>query len=413
MQEALERAQNRGFFHKLIGRVTDDPITVDAVEMAELAKKLHKWNLENHKHPGKTKLVIAMRHAESKFNVWRRESFTKLRIRDLMRRDWGEVDVPLSPAGREQCKRANSKLAFLVANLRKLEDDARRNNSYARSSLRPLNIDAFLASPLTRSLNTAANVMYGINWKYPSPESLEDGKGDQDSSESVEASMGAVWLVDSLLREKISTMGDVGLKRSAIRRRLVELYAEGELEPSAFDLGLLSDHDEWWVPHTGEQLEMLLKTSKEAPTCINCLSDTVSTAASDTCEGMDNSESLCIGNAVRRQLSPAEISVRSAFGAAERPSREPSAIDRRMAEWHATNTRLAMYQTVPTENKYLLRLRAQLLLSILHSAKEANSFFLVTHSLFLKALTNDSKFANAEIRAYTLTCADPPTLLPL
>ncbi|KAL8455742.1 hypothetical protein Emag_000316 [Eimeria magna] len=398
MQEAAERAQNRGFLQKLIGRMIDDPLTADAVEMSELARKLHNWNLENQRQPGKTKLVIAMRHAEN-----------------LMRRDWGEVDVPLSPAGREQCKRANSKLAFLVASLRKLEEETQRNGGHeSSSSLRPLNIDAFLASPLTRSLNTAANAMYGINWKCPRPGiSLEEGKKQHASSESVEAAMGAVWLVDSLLREKISTMGDVGLKRSALRRRLIELYAQGELEPSAFDLGLLPDRDEWWVPHTGEQLETLLKTSKETPSCPNCWSDTVSTAASDTCEGMDNNGSLCVGKAVRRQLSPAEVSVKSAFGAAERPSREPSAVDRRMAEWHATNNKLAVYQTVPTEDRHLLRLRAQLLLSILCSAREADAFFLVTHSLFLKALTNDSKFANAEIRAYTLSCADPPTLLPL
>ncbi|KAL8271914.1 hypothetical protein Esti_004038 [Eimeria stiedai] len=412
MQGALERAENRGFLQKLIGQVTDDPLTVDAVEMAELARKLHSWNLQNQRQPVKTKLVIAMRHAESKFNVWRRESFTKLKLRDLMRRDWGEVDVPLSPAGREQCKRANSKLAFLVATLRKLEEEAQRNEAHA-SFLRPLNIDAFLSSPLTRSLNTAANAMYGINWKCPPPDiSSKEEMEQQACSDSEEAAMGAVWLVDSLLREKISTMGDIGLKRSALRRRLVELYAEGELKPSAFDVGLLPDHDEWWVPHTSEQLEALLKISKESPSCPNCWSDTVSTTASDTCEGMDNG-SLCIGNASRRQLSPAEAAVRSAFGAAERPSREPSAVDRRMAQWHATNNKLAIFQTVPTEDKHLLRLRAQLLLSILCSAKEANTFFLVTHSLFLRALTNDSKFENAEIRAYTLSCADPPTLLPL
>lgn len=81
MQAAKERTESRGLIQRLWGRLTDDPLTADATAMAEMAKKVHQWNVQNERTPGKTKLIIAMRHAESKFNVWRRESFTKFRLR--------------------------------------------------------------------------------------------------------------------------------------------------------------------------------------------------------------------------------------------------------------------------------------------------------------------------------------------
>lgn len=86
MKMAKEAAEHRGFLRRLIGRVTDDQLTVDALAMAELAKKLHDWNMQNQQNPGKTKLIVAMRHAESTFNVWRRESFSKLRFHGKAKR---------------------------------------------------------------------------------------------------------------------------------------------------------------------------------------------------------------------------------------------------------------------------------------------------------------------------------------
>ncbi|KAL8439962.1 hypothetical protein Efla_007587 [Eimeria flavescens] len=409
MQAALDKAGNRGIFGKLMGRMTDDPETADALAMAALATKLHDWNVQNQREPGKTKLIIAMRHAESKFNVWRRESFTKLRFRDMIRRDWGESDVPLSPRGREQCVRANRKLAFLLSTLRKLESQ----NPHVQ---KPFCIDAFLVSPLTRSIHTAANSLHGINWRCsdsPSP----DQAGSTPSDSSQEAAS-LVFLVDSLLREKISTMGDVGTERSLLRKRIAELYQQGELLPAAFDFSLIPEATPWWVPHTEAQLQALLQLANAQRPCTNCYSDTASTAASDAGEGQQESAFLALGPqgeaARKRQLSAAEAAVKGAFEAVERAAREPAAMGRRVAEWEAVSSRLPLYQTVPREGNELLLLRARLLLAILCRAKEANSFFIVSHSLFLKTLTGDSKLSNAELRAYTLRCTDAsPKLEPL
>lgn len=57
----------------------------DVKTLKTLAQKIHHWNLERQaqiesgERP-RTKLIIAVRHAESVFNKWRRESFTRLRI---------------------------------------------------------------------------------------------------------------------------------------------------------------------------------------------------------------------------------------------------------------------------------------------------------------------------------------------
>ena len=77
MVEAMDmmrpRAQSYGFIRKLIGWLTGAPAVADANEVSALAKKMHDWNQQNQRRPeGKTKLILAMRHAESEFNVWRR-----------------------------------------------------------------------------------------------------------------------------------------------------------------------------------------------------------------------------------------------------------------------------------------------------------------------------------------------------
>lgn len=403
MKMAKDTAEHRSLIRRLIGRVMDDQLTLDAVAMGELAKKLHQWNVESQRNPGKTKLIIAMRHAESTYNVWRRESFSKLRVRDMLKRDWGEADVPLSPEGHEQCVRANGKLSFLLMTLRELEN---RQTEEEKANFRPFCFDTFLVSPLTRSLITAANSLHGIDSKWHCA-CMDESRGT-----AMESKKGAIWLVDSLLREKISTMGDVGTERRALFSRLMDLHSTGKLQSAVFDFGLVPERGEWWVPHTEDQLRALIQHNEETKGCTNCWSDTASTAASELGETVDGSV-LRLGSLMKRPLSIAESSMRNAFEVAERPSREPFAVDRRMAEWQASNTRLPVYQTVPSEGDSLLALRAKLLLSVLCRAKEADRVFIVTHSLFLKALTGEKKFANAEFRAYTLACEGTPTLTPL
>lgn len=322
----------------------------------------------------------------------------------MLKRDWGEADVPLSPEGHEQCTRANRKLAFLLVTLRELE---RQETKEGKTNMRPFCFDTFLVSPLTRSLITAANSMHGIDSSWHCA-SVDEGHGTASASKK-----SATWLVDCLLREKISTMGDVGTQRHALFNRLMELHRAGKLQSAVFDFGLVPERGEWWVPHTEDQLRALIERNNAAKGCATCWSDTASTAASETGEATEGSSVLRLGNAARRPLSIAENSVRNAFEVAERPSREPFAVDRRMAEWHASNSRLPIYQTVPSESNSLLSLRAKLLLSVLCRAKEANRVFIVTHSLFLKALTGEKKFANAEFRAYTLACEGTPALTPL
>ena len=322
----------------------------------------------------------------------------------MFRRDWGETDVLLSPKGHEQCQRAHHMLTSLLVAIRNLEKQERTRGE---DRTRPFCVDAFLVSPLTRALQTAANTMHGIDRHWHCA-----------PSEGTEGSIGAsrrknpTWLVDSLLREKMSTRGDVGTETHTLRERLLDLHSKGKLQSSTFDFGLLPERSKWWVPHTADQLEAMVERFSASNTCDSCWSDTASTTASET-EEQAVDTLLRLGSSPRHPLSAAENSIKNTFDLAESPAHEPHAVYRRMAVWKARNSKLPIYQTVPSESNQLLHLRAKLLLSILCRAEGADTMFIVTHSLFLKVLTGTEKFANAEIRAFLLVCDGTPKLVPL
>ncbi|XP_026190046.1 uncharacterized protein LOC34621702 [Cyclospora cayetanensis] len=388
-------------FSRIVGWPWTDPAIAEAEAVSDLARKVHHWNSQRHRKPGsKTKLIFAMRHAESEFNVWRRESFMKLRFRDMLKRDWGECDVQLSPEGQAQCKRANEKLKALLAAVRDLEEDEKNEGI---SISRPFCIDAFLVSPLVRALQTAANSFHEIDssWHCSST-----------NLASARQKRSVTWIVDSILREKLSTMGDVGTERCSLLSRLADLHKQGKLQSSTFDFGLVPESEKWWVPDTAEQIRALVENCSYPKGSGSSWSDTQSTSASET--GQDAGDAVFIvGSASKHPLSVAESSIKKTFELAERPARDPDAARRRMMEWEERSARLPFYQTVPEESNDLLQLRGTLLLSILCRAELVDTAFIVTHSLFLKALTGTKKFANAEIRAFTLVCDKNPRLVPL
>lgn len=56
------------------------------------------------------RLFYIVRHGESLYNQWRRQSFTHLRFRDMLIQDPGIYDAPLSPLGIEQAQKLQGKL---------------------------------------------------------------------------------------------------------------------------------------------------------------------------------------------------------------------------------------------------------------------------------------------------------------
>lgn len=441
MQRGLQRApgsaQGIGFFQKLANWMMHDPLSAEEERVRAFAEKVHKWNQGRHRHLHNTKLIIAMRHSESTYNVWRRESFTRLRfsgkakicflawsfffvffspylifcpnfsyVSDMLKRDWGEKDVPLSEEGLEQCKRANRMLSLFLSTVRNMEEESRLRGEEVEQ---PFCVDAFLVSPLTRALQTAANSMVGVGAK------LHCGPNRHmpivRQPKSIEEQGFIIWIVMDLLREKISTMGDIGLLKPDLTRRLIELRDQGQLEPSNFDFALLPD-DFWWVPHTEDQLKKLVSNFIEASACSSCWSDALSTVASESEEKAQEAP-LHLGSFGKHSLSAGEVALKDAVDVAQWPAREASAVLSRMAEWDRRNSNLPVYQTVPEETRSQLQLRAELLLRIFCQVEGVNTFFMVTHSLFLKVLTNTSKLGNAEFRAYMLECNSTPKLVPL
>ncbi|OEH79019.1 hypothetical protein cyc_05330 [Cyclospora cayetanensis] len=354
-------------FSRIVGWPWTDPAIAEAEAVSDLARKVHHWNSQRH---------------------------------HMLKRDWGECDVQLSPEGQAQCKRANEKLKALLAAVRDLEEDEKNEGI---SISRPFCIDAFLVSPLVRALQTAANSFHEIDssWHCSST-----------NLASARQKTSVTWIVDSILREKLSTMGDVGTERCSLLSRLADLHKQGKLQSSTFDFGLVPESEKWWVPDTAEQIRALVENCSYPKGSGSSWSDTQSTSASET--GQDAGDAVFIvGSASKHPLSVAESSIKKTFELAERPARDPDAARRRMMEWEERSARLPFYQTVPQESNDLLQLRGTLLLSILCRAELVDTAFIVTHSLFLKALTGTKKFANAEIRAFTLVCDKKPRLVPL
>ncbi|CEM28676.1 unnamed protein product [Vitrella brassicaformis CCMP3155] len=138
--------------------------------------------------------VYLIRHGQSEYNKWRRESFTKLRWRDMITYDPEIYDAPLTERARDQIRNLSQ---VLNASL-----EAGR-----------LEIDAIYSSPLSRSIDTAAMAFEGSDKPL---------------------------LLHPLLREKCETTGDIGLPRSELQRR----------HPH-WDFTHFHEHDEeWW--HKGD-----------------------------------------------------------------------------------------------------------------------------------------------------------------
>ncbi|CDJ53818.1 hypothetical protein, conserved [Eimeria brunetti] len=414
----------------------------------------------------------------------------------MLRRDWGETDVPLSAAGLLQCSAAAAQLASLLAAIRELEaaDKIQSATSPAAAAsaaaaaaagtetaaaaankplLQPFCVDAFFVSPLTRALQTAANTFHNADpsWQCAAAAAAAAAPAAAGAAGGPEAAAAAAaaaaasgssnvrWLVSSLLREKISTKGDIGRERGELLLQLAELYRHRKaLGGCCFDFSLLQPQEMWWVPHTEEELQqqlLLLQQEQQqrqrqlqhqrqqqqeqqqrsgSSSCADspaspaaaaaaaaaaggCASDTASTAASEggACETNECVLSLGEGGGRPRCcLTAAGAAARKTLERAEAAAREPKAVQRRLLQWESESGRLPLYRTVPSESNRVLELRAKILLHILCKSEGMYTAFLITHSLFLKALTGgSSKFRNAEIRLFSLICDENPRLVPL
>jgi len=142
----------------------------------------------------KGKAVYLIRHGQSEYNKWRKESFTRLRMRDMLTLDPGMRDVGLSAHGHEQAARLRSRL---------------------KPVWETMGVQSVLSSPLCRALQTAKGVFSGL----PAP--------------PCEAA--------PLLTERVETLGDWGSGSVEELERKVLEGKEGEGDWSLDSSGVSFD----------------------------------------------------------------------------------------------------------------------------------------------------------------------------
>lgn len=315
------------------------------------------------------------------------------------------VDPILTSKGLKQCRRAASWLLEAIQDLRELEKSRAPDVS-------PFCIDAFLVSPLTRTLQTASVTMHQLDAGLKCPE----------PNEIYHPEKRVRWIVENFMREKLSNRTDLNLKLPALFSRLLALYDRGMLLPSVFDFTAMPLSETGFSPFTAEQLEGVLmnmnvepSSEANAPTDLdkdegqaeddNDSGETSSTlrGASTAADAKNDGTILTTPGVHISKLSAPETSVRSLSLRVKAPLYGEEGIRRRYLQTDGPNA-------FKVERLRDMKTRGKLFLALLCEAEGARTFFAVTHSLFLKVLTKTKMFKNAEIRAFVLYCEVEPRL---
>lgn len=344
---------------------------------------------------------------------------------EMLKRDQGKQDVELSLHGIKQCKHANGRMAFLLHEIRDLESkylEDRSPRGEPGGMFSPFCTDVFLVSPMMRTLQTASLVFENLYSKLRcqpvSDVGIIGSKSDGTLALKERHLNHGYWIVDPLLRERISTNGDVGTERHQLSELLPGFYNEQKMGAMFVNFHLIHPGSLWWIPHTQEHLldmaqdieQQKAQSKADGGGEESADTDDEETVASESdrtrAEVSDLRDVVAVGldNEPLPQLSPVVEDVAAALQKGERKGFEPKVEMEKRQVWEEASRRLRFYQTVPPESSALVRLRAKVWLMSLCLAKSADVVAVVTHSMFLKALTNDSKFSNAEIRAYAVNC---------
>ncbi|KAL8455741.1 hypothetical protein Emag_000315 [Eimeria magna] len=368
--------------------------------LRKIATRIHRWHKERKTTFKKAKLVVLMRHAESLAN---RETKTlkgamKYTWNYIRGTEWGKRDSPLSWKGVQQCMDASAQLRFIMDLIRQWEKEG---------GLEPFCVESFVSSPLRRALQTAALTMNGIDAEYHCPAPGEGQASDPQQRPT--------WLVDPLVSENVNNRSDEGQEVSELQRSLYLLLEEQSLLPAVFDLETVPAGEKWWLPYTVKQLQQLLSGA-------NSQASDVSTTGSDEPRDFDLTDALedspaappqasestdnlvVVGDAVPMPPSTAEKSVKETLLQMEKVLQRSSDPAARRADQDSDSS-----PTV-TEDLKVMQARGKVLLKMMCEAKDASTFFVVTHSYFLMGILGLPKFKNAQFKAYALFCDGTPRL---
>ncbi|PFH31101.1 phosphoglycerate mutase family protein [Besnoitia besnoiti] len=383
---------------------------------SQMAELIGTWLDKNEQdvRKGKKKLLLLVRHAESAFNQWRRESFSAFRVRDMLTYDPNMPDVCLTSRGLQQCQKAS---------------DFYRDTCRALPSLK---VDLFVVSPLMRTVQTALNI-------FSCPPRSEDNerKISLSSGETLSGAVGAVehplqsahkFLLFPLLRERTDTTGDTGRDPEALRIHLETLRAEGQIPQScdvdeALDWSLMYPGNKWWLQFTDDEaaaaqhiVNQPWYEGTDDPTQKSSVlehvedgegaADPLSVSLTDRKKTGEIRAGRFEGESDKTRLEGEPKSVRQKVVEALKSSYTEVADCQREEAWRRRLQASWRFRKVPLENKQHVLIRSQLGLKALCSVKEAKVVVMVGHSVTFRILTSSPKMGNASIVPFVLNCQD-------
>ncbi|KEP61061.1 UNVERIFIED_CONTAM: phosphoglycerate mutase family protein [Hammondia hammondi] len=380
---------------------------------SHMARVVGTWLEENEEDikRGKKRLLILMRHAESEFNKWRRDSFRQLRVRDMLRYDPNMPDVCLTDRGLQQC------------------ENAARFYAQVRAELPSLQVDAYLVSPLSRAIQTALHtfscpVVSRDPNQRPFVGPLE---GDSPPLRRESKHAHEKWLLLPLLRERTDTTGDTGQRAEALRSHLESLKANGKLPlhcsvDKDLDWSLMNPLSEWWLQFADWELaniEEVLSSPWYEPREEQHRRLTADDHAQDMLRHSGSSQgSASAAGAqkpaqLRDQLeseggqAPLEAEPETVRGKLQMALKDYSTHMQDMVRQQFWARRLQAswrFRKVPLESERAVQARMLLVLRAICSVKDARVVVIVGHSIAFRMLTRTAKMGNAAIVPFALDC---------
>ncbi|ESS30206.1 phosphoglycerate mutase family protein [Toxoplasma gondii GAB2-2007-GAL-DOM2] len=380
---------------------------------SHMARVVGTWLKENEEDikRGEKRLLILMRHAESEFNEWRRDSFRRLRFRDMLRYDPNMPDVCLTDRGLQQC------------------ENAARFYAQVRAELPSLHVDAYLVSPLSRAIQTA---LYTFSCPVASHDPNQRpfaGPFEGDSPPLRRGSQRAheKWLLLPLLRERTDTTGDTGRRAEALRSHLESLKAKGRLPLQCnvdrdLDWSLMNPLNEWWLQFADwelENAEKLLSSRWYEPHEEQHRRLTVDDHAQETLRASSSSQGLASAAGeentaqLRDQLesegrqAPLETEPETVRDKLQMALKDYSTHMQDMVRQQFWEQRLQAswrFRRVPLESERAVQARMRLVLRAICSVKDARVVVIVGHSIAFRMLTRTAKMGNAAIVPFALDC---------
>eukprot|EP00386_Alphamonas_edax_P008663 GDKI01028225.1.p1 GENE.GDKI01028225.1~~GDKI01028225.1.p1 ORF type:complete len:294 (-),score=58.32 GDKI01028225.1:165-1046(-) len=180
-------------------------------------------------HPEKQKVVYVIRHGESAYNKWRRDSFKYFRLRDMCTYDPLMYDAPLNERGEQQAVECRQRTQQFFT-----------SGSGVCGSEQPNNIQRVYVSPLSRAVDTVRLLF---------------------------AKSSLIATVLPCLTERAETTGDIGLTKSKFIDKYAHALVGDAVSPSTvshsetlslssvspetaikLDVSSFGDKEEWWYP---------------------------------------------------------------------------------------------------------------------------------------------------------------------